>query len=182
MQRYNRYIPQPSTIKVIIKFQYQISFMSPRGQCQFFMTDAVMSDEGATPALDGWWLSCATCQWPLLLTWINFNPSMDHMFSKVCDEITYPFPNLIGWWLIVFSKTIDVHSMSRLFIYRYINPSSSSLLYTWDPNFVITVSVGVIYTILRFVQNSVACLLFRNTCFVQVTALKMVIVTLWVLI
>ena len=31
-----------------------------------------------------------------LLTWININPSMDHMPSKVCDEITYPFPNFNG--------------------------------------------------------------------------------------
>ena len=35
---------------------------------------------------------------PLLLTWINFNPSMisNHMPCKVCDEITYPFPVFNG--------------------------------------------------------------------------------------
>ena len=34
--------------------------------------------------------------WPLLLTWINFNPSMDknHKLSKVWDEIIYPFLNI----------------------------------------------------------------------------------------
>ena len=36
--------------------------------------------------------------WPILLTWINFNPSMNsnHMLSKVWDEITYPFLNFNG--------------------------------------------------------------------------------------
>ena len=36
---------------------------------------------------------------PLLLTWINFNPSMDnnYMPRKVWDEITYPFLNFNGW-------------------------------------------------------------------------------------
>ena len=29
-------------------------------------------------------------QWPLLLTWFNFNPSMNDTPSKVWDEITYP--------------------------------------------------------------------------------------------
>ena len=36
-------------------------------------------------------------QWPLLLTWFNFNPSMDEISNyihyKVWDEITYPFLN-----------------------------------------------------------------------------------------
>ena len=33
-----------------------------------------------------------------LLAWINYNLSMDkyHMDSKVCDEITFPFPNFYG--------------------------------------------------------------------------------------
>ena len=31
--------------------------------------------------------------WPLLLTWFNFNPSMDYVNDKVWDEITYPFLN-----------------------------------------------------------------------------------------
>ena len=32
---------------------------------------------------------------PLLLTWFNFNPSLDKQLhaSKVWDEITYPFQN-----------------------------------------------------------------------------------------
>ena len=32
-------------------------------------------------------------QWPILLTWINFNPSMDKLSHAqyVWDEITYPF-------------------------------------------------------------------------------------------
>ena len=34
-------------------------------------------------------------KWPLLLTWINFNPGMvsNHMPGKVWDEITYPSLN-----------------------------------------------------------------------------------------
>ena len=35
-------------------------------------------------------------QWPVLLTWFNFNPSMDHMSSKVAHGITYPFLNFNG--------------------------------------------------------------------------------------
>ena len=38
---------------------------------------------------------CYTYQAPLLLTWINFNPSMD---CNVWDEITYAFPNFNGVW------------------------------------------------------------------------------------
>ena len=37
--------------------------------------------------------------WPLLLTWINFNPSMDickYIHYKLYDEITYPFLNFNG--------------------------------------------------------------------------------------
>ena len=34
--------------------------------------------------------------WPLLLTWVNLNPSMDHMPGKVWEEITYPFLNFNG--------------------------------------------------------------------------------------
>ena len=33
-------------------------------------------------------------QWPLLLTWFNFNPSMNDTPSKVWDEITYPCKEL----------------------------------------------------------------------------------------
>ena len=34
---------------------------------------------------------------PLLLTWINFNPSMlEYIHYKVWDEITYPFQNFNG--------------------------------------------------------------------------------------
>ena len=35
---------------------------------------------------------------PLLLTWIDFNPSMDKVITCLvkCDEITYPFPNFNG--------------------------------------------------------------------------------------
>ena len=32
---------------------------------------------------------------PLLLTWFNFNPSMDNSY-KAWNEITYPFPNFNG--------------------------------------------------------------------------------------
>ena len=38
----------------------------------------------------------AILQGQLLLTWINFNLSMDHMISKVLGEINYPFPNFNG--------------------------------------------------------------------------------------
>ena len=42
-----------------------------------------------------WW--CQEDLWPLLLTWINFNPSMvwisDYMPRKVWDEIAYSFLN-----------------------------------------------------------------------------------------
>ena len=35
---------------------------------------------------------------PLLLTWINFNSTwiINHMPSKMLDEIIYPFPNFNG--------------------------------------------------------------------------------------
>ena len=34
---------------------------------------------------------------PLLLTWLNFNPSLDqYMPNKVWDKISYPFPNFNG--------------------------------------------------------------------------------------
>ena len=36
---------------------------------------------------------------PLVLTWINFNPSMDkytYIHNNVCDWIIYPFPNFNG--------------------------------------------------------------------------------------
>ena len=37
-------------------------------------------------------------QGPLLLTWTNFNPSMDKQYIHydVCNEITYPFLNFNG--------------------------------------------------------------------------------------
>ena len=35
-------------------------------------------------------------QGPLLLTWINFNPS-NYIYHNVWDESTYPFPNFNGW-------------------------------------------------------------------------------------
>ena len=40
-------------------------------------------------------LRCQNTLRPLLLTWFNFNPSMDNydIHHKVWDEITYPFPN-----------------------------------------------------------------------------------------
>ena len=36
---------------------------------------------------------------PVLLTWINFNLSMDEWYklSKMWDEITYPYPNFNSW-------------------------------------------------------------------------------------
>ena len=36
-------------------------------------------------------------QWPLLLSWFNFNPSMDkYIHYKLWDYITYPFLNFNG--------------------------------------------------------------------------------------
>ena len=57
---------------------------------------------------------CVHHQGPLLLTWNNFNPSMDrnHVHYKVWEEITYPFPNFNGvaveaWeWISNFISTL----------------------------------------------------------------------------
>ena len=61
---------------------------------------------------------------PLLLTWINFNPSMDKcipmkfLFFEVWDVITYPFPNFNGatvevWeWIINFTTHFTGHVIS----------------------------------------------------------------------
>ena len=35
-------------------------------------------------------------QWPILLTWFNFNPSVNKQLYLLWDEITYPFPNFNG--------------------------------------------------------------------------------------
>ena len=56
-----------------------------------------------------------TFQLPLLLTWFNFNPSMNkyHMPGKVWDGITYPFPNFNG-------ATVEVWEWINNFIPHFI--------------------------------------------------------------
>ena len=60
-----------------------------------------------------WWL--VSLLWPLLLTRINFNPSIisNHMPNNVWDEITYPLPNFNG-------ATVEVWKWISNFIPRFI--------------------------------------------------------------
>ena len=53
----------------------------------------------------------------ILLTWINFNPSMDtyYIHYKMWQEITYPFPNFNGcnvevWEWIIISNFIPPYT------------------------------------------------------------------------
>ena len=53
----------------------------------------------ATLSNRGKWISCINYDlWPILLTWISFNPSMDKKLhaTKMWDEIIYPFLNFNG--------------------------------------------------------------------------------------
>ena len=50
---------------------------------------------------------------PHLLTWVHFNPSIDHVPSKVKGEITYPFPNFNGC-------TVEVWELIGNFIPHFI--------------------------------------------------------------
>ena len=85
---------------------------------------------------------------PHLLTWINFNPSKDHIPSKVWDEITYPFPNfngrtVEGWeWISNFTAhyTLDVIDYVSIVNPTAMEPESKQKLLQSSPTLIITQS------------------------------------------
>ena len=87
--------------------------------------------------------------WPLLLGWINFNPS-NHTLSKVLDEITYPFPNVNG--AISIEKTF-LNIVVWIMIHRTVN-------YTCDKkiNIRLQVLICIQFVTTVFVKHSIVYL------------------------